>query len=103
MQITHVIRGEEWLSSAPKHMQLYEAFGWTPPTWVHPPLILDEKGKKLSKRSDTSTTFSSYIEEGYLPEAIAQLPCHYGMEFPVRTEKLYRREETNRKVFLLKV
>lgn len=70
MQITHVIRGEEWISSAPKHIQLYDAFGWEPPIWVHPPLILDEKGKKLSKRSDTATAFMSYIEEGYLPEAM---------------------------------
>ena len=47
MEITHVVRGDEWLSSAPKHVQLYEAFGWEPPIWVHPPLILDVTGKKL--------------------------------------------------------
>lgn len=70
MEITHVIRGEEWLSSAPKHVQLYEAFGWTPPVWVHPPLILDTSGRKLAKRGATQTSFTSYIEEGYLPEAM---------------------------------
>lgn len=50
MEITHVIRGEEWLSSTPKHVYLYEAFGWEPTTFVHLPNILNKEKKKLSKR-----------------------------------------------------
>ncbi len=92
MGITHVIRGEEWLSSAPKHVQLYEAFGWEQPTWVHPPLILDEKGRKLSKRSDTQTRFSSYIEDGYLPEAMLNFLATMGWSAG-EDKKLYSREE----------
>ena len=92
MQITHVIRGEEWLSSAPKHLQLYEALGWTPPIWVHPPLILDENGKKLSKRSDTATTFTSYIENGYLPEAMLNFLATMGWSSG-EDRKLFTRDE----------
>ena len=50
MQISHVIRGEEWLSSTPKHLILYSMFGQTPPTFAHLPLLLNDKGQKLSKR-----------------------------------------------------
>lgn len=92
MEITHVIRGEEWLSSGPKHVQLYEAFGWEMPTWVHPPLILDEKGRKLSKRSDTQTRFSSYIEDGYLPDAMLNFLATMGWSAG-EDRKLYSREE----------
>lgn len=92
MEITHVIRGEEWLSSAPKHVQLYEAFGWNQPTWVHPPLILDENGRKLSKRSDTQTRFSSYIEDGYLPDAMLNFLATMGWSAG-EDRKLYTREE----------
>ena len=92
MGITHVIRGEEWISSAPKHLQLYEAFGWTPPVWVHPPLILDERGKKLSKRSDTATAFMSYIEEGYLPEAMLNFMATIGWSSG-EDRKLFSKEE----------
>lgn len=92
MEITHVIRGEEWLSSAPKHVQLYEAFGWQQPIWVHPPLILDEQGRKLSKRSDTQTRFSSYIEDGYLPDAMLNFLATMGWSAG-EDRKLYARED----------
>lgn len=92
MKITHVIRGEEWLSSAPKHMQLYEALGWEPPIWVHPPLILDENGRKLSKRSDTQTRFSSYIDDGYLPDAMLNFLATMGWSAG-EDKKLYGRKE----------
>lgn len=92
MEITHVIRGDDWLSSAPKHMQLYEAFGWTPPIWVHPPMILDENGRKLSKRSDTQTRFHSYIDDGYLPEAMLNFLATMGWSAG-EDRKLYSREE----------
>ena len=69
MEITHVIRGEEWLSSTPKHLFIYESLGLTPPEWVHLPLILNEDRTKLSKRHGNFSV-DSYLEKGYLKEAI---------------------------------
>lgn len=69
MQISHVIRGEEWLSSTPKHIWLYECFGWEAPTWVHLPLILSTDRSKLSKRMN-DVSVESYISKGYLKEAL---------------------------------
>jgi glutamyl-tRNA synthetase len=68
MQITHVIRGDEWISSTPKHVYLYEAFGWKAPTFMHMPLLLGKDGKKLSKRRNPTSIFY-YRDSGYLPEA----------------------------------
>ena len=74
MGITHVIRGEEWLSSVPKHVLLYRALGWTPPVMAHLPLLLSPTGGKLSKRSaDTlgiPVNVAQYREAGYEPEAV---------------------------------
>jgi glutamyl-tRNA synthetase len=69
MKISHVIRGDEWISSTPKHLYLYEAFGWTPPQFLHMPLLLGLDGKKLSKRRN-HTSIDYYKDSGYLPEAI---------------------------------
>ncbi|CAO3634122.1 unnamed protein product [Cunninghamella echinulata] len=69
MKITHVLRGEEWISSTPKHILLYEAFGWTPPQFVHLPLLLNDNRTKLSKRTG-DVHVEQYIEKGYFPEAI---------------------------------
>jgi glutamyl-tRNA synthetase len=69
MEITHVVRGNEYLSSTPKYNRLYEAFGWEIPVYVHLPLITDEEHKKLSKRSGHSS-FEDIVEQGFLPEAI---------------------------------
>lgn len=69
MNITHVVRGNEYLSSSPKYQRLYEAFGWTVPVYVHLPLITDENHKKLSKRSGHAS-FEDLLEQGFLPEAI---------------------------------
>jgi glutamyl-tRNA synthetase len=68
MKITHVIRGDEWMSSTPKHILLYESFGWTPPAFLHMPLLLGKDGKKLSKRRNPTSIFY-YRDTGYLPEA----------------------------------
>ena len=68
MQITHVIRGDEWMSSTPKHILLYEAFGWQPPKFMHLPLLLGTDGKKLSKRKNPTSAFY-FKDSGYLPEA----------------------------------
>ncbi|MBQ8596781.1 MAG: glutamate--tRNA ligase [Lachnospiraceae bacterium] len=69
MNITHVVRGNEYLSSSPKYQRLYDAFGWESPTYIHLPLITDENHKKLSKRSGHSS-FEDLIEQGFLTEAI---------------------------------
>ncbi len=69
MQITHVVRGNEYLSSSPKYNQLYAAFGWDVPVYVHCPLITDEEHKKLSKRSGHSS-YEDLIEQGFLTEAV---------------------------------
>lgn len=69
MAITHVVRGSEYLSSAPKYNLLYEAFGWEVPTYVHLPLIVKPDGSKISKRKGDAT-FEDLLNEGYLVEAI---------------------------------
>lgn len=69
MGVTHVIRGEEWISSCPKHAWLFEAFGWTPPIFVHCPVIVGKDGKKLSKRHGASSVLD-YRAMGFLPSAL---------------------------------
>lgn len=81
MQITHVIRGDEWMSSTPKHVYLYEAFGWTPPVFMHMPLLLGKDGKKLSKRKNPTSIFF-YRDSGYLPEAFINFLTLMGYSMP---------------------
>ncbi len=69
MEITHVIRGEEWVTSTPKHVFLYEAFGWEAPQFVHLPNILNRERKKLSKRQD-DVAASDFRAKGYLPQGL---------------------------------
>ena len=69
MNITHVVRGNEYLSSSPKYQRLYDAFGWESPVYIHLPLITDENHKKLSKRSGHSS-FEDLLEQGFLSEAV---------------------------------
>ena len=69
MRISHVIRGEEWITSTPKHLMLYEAFGWTPPTYMHLPLLLNPDGSKMSKRRNP-TSVEYYRRAGYVPQAL---------------------------------
>tara|TARA_B100001057_G_scaffold471289_2_gene533470 strand:- start:106 stop:1614 length:1509 start_codon:yes stop_codon:yes gene_type:complete len=93
MEITHVIRGEEWLPSLALHQQLYDAFGWQAPAFAHLPLILKPSGKgKLSKRdgemggfpvfplqwNGENETYAGYREEGYLPEAVVNMLAFLG-------------------------
>jgi glutamyl-tRNA synthetase len=70
MDITHVLRGSEYISSAPKYNLLYNAFGWKIPAYVHLPLITDGEGAKLSKRKGGAASFEDLMEQGFLPEAI---------------------------------
>jgi len=69
MRITHVMRGDEWIPSTPKHILLYEAFGWTPPVFCHLPVILSADGGKLSKRKGAASV-GDYRDLGYLPETL---------------------------------
>ena len=77
MRITHVIRGEEWLPSTPKHIVLYRAFGWTPPTFAHVPLLLNPDKSKLSKRQG-DVAVEDYMAKGFLPEALVNFVALLG-------------------------
>ena len=89
MEITHVVRGNEYLSSAPKYNRLYEAFGWEIPEYIHCPIITDENHKKLAKRSGASS-FEDLLELGFLPEAIVNFVALLGWS-----------PEENREIFSL--
>lgn len=91
MEITHVIRGDEWMSSTPKHILLYEAFGWTPPEFLHMPLLLGKDGRKLSKRRNPTSIFY-YRDSGYLPEAFRNFLTLMGYSMPGDKE-IYSLEE----------
>jgi len=77
MKITHVIRGEEWISSTPKHIILYKAFNWDIPVYAHLPLLLNKDRSKLSKRQN-DVAVSDFISKGYLPEAIVNFAAFLG-------------------------
>ncbi|MBI3508868.1 MAG: glutamate--tRNA ligase [Chlamydiia bacterium] len=81
MQISHVIRGDEWMSSTPKHILLYESFGWKPPIFMHMPLLLGKDGKKLSKRKNPTSIFY-FRDSGYLPEALINFLTLMGYSMP---------------------
>ena len=89
MEITHVVRGNEYLSSSPKYQRLYDAFGWKSPVYIHLPLITDENHKKLSKRSGHSS-FEDLIEQGFLTEAVVNYIALLGWS-----------PEDNREIFTL--
>lgn len=91
MGITHVIRGEEWLPSTPKHLLLYEAFGWEPPAFAHLPLLLNPDRSKLSKRHG-DVAVRDYIAKGYFPEAIVNFIALLGWN-PSADRELYTLEE----------
>ncbi|MEX2639340.1 MAG: glutamate--tRNA ligase [Balneolales bacterium] len=82
MDISHVIRGEEWLSSAPKHILLYQYLGWEPPAMAHLPLIMSPKGGKLSKRNADElgipVNVRDYVEQHYEPEALINFLAFLG-------------------------
>ena len=80
MEVTHVIRGEEWLISAPKHVALYQAFGWQPPTFAHLGLLVNHDGSKLSKRND-DVNLSKYKEGKAFPMALLAWLANLGSSF----------------------
>ena len=91
MGITHVVRGNEYLSSSPKYNRLYEAFGWEVPVYVHCPLITDETHKKLSKRCGHSS-FEDLTEQGFLTEAIVNFVALLGWS-PENNQEIMSMEE----------
>ena len=95
MGITHVVRGNEYLSSSPKYNRLYEAFGWQVPVYVHCPLITDEDHKKLSKRSGHSS-FEDLLEQGFVTEAIVNFVALLGWS-PEDNQEIMSLEELVKK------
>ena len=87
MKISHVIRGEDHLTNTAKHVELYQAFGATPPRFAHLPLILNRDGSKMSKR-DVGASVTSYIENGYAPEAVRNYLCLLGWSPKDNREKI---------------
>lgn len=85
MEITHVIRAEEWISSTPKHVLLYEAFGWELPVFAHTPILRNPDRSKLSKRKNPVWA-SWYLEQGYLPEAVLNYLTLMGWSHPEQKE-----------------
>lgn len=90
-EITHVVRGNEYLSSAPKYNRLYEAFGWDVPEYVHCPTITDENHKKLSKRSGHSSV-EDLLEQGFLPEAVINFVALLGWS-PTEDREIFSLQE----------
>ncbi len=91
MEISHVLRGDEWISSTPKHLLLYEAFGWAPPKFAHMPTIIGTDHKKLSKRQGAKSVFE-YLDEGYLPEALVNFLALLGWS-PKGDKELFSLDE----------
>lgn len=91
MGITHVVRGNEYLSSSPKYNRLYEAFGWEVPVYIHCPLITDENHQKMSKRCGHSS-FEDLVEQGFLTEAIVNFVALLGWS-PADNQEIMTLEE----------
>lgn len=101
MGVTHVIRGEEWLPSTPKHVYLYEAFGWEAPTFVHLPNILNQDRKKLSKRQG-DVAVEDFRKKGYLREALVNYVALLGWS-PDDNQEIFTMEELEHAFNLEKV
>ncbi|MGA2544940.1 MAG: glutamate--tRNA ligase [Rectinemataceae bacterium] len=103
MRITHVLRAQEWIPSAPMHIIMYSAFGWTPPELIHLPMVLGPDGHKLSKRHG-ATAVDEFRKAGYLPEALINYVSHLGCSFedgrdifPLKDlERLFKIERLNK-------
>lgn len=91
MGITHIVRGEEWVASTPKHVYLYEAFGWEKPIYVHLPTVLNKDRKKLSKRHG-DVSVGDFRDKGYLPEALVNYLALVGWS-PEGNEELLSMDE----------
>ena len=101
MRISHIFRGEEWISSTPKHILIYQAFNWQVPAIGHLTNILNMKGGKLSKR-DGDVSVSDFRKKGYLPEAVVNFVALLGWN-PKTTQELFSFQELIRKFDLKKL
>lgn len=101
MEITHVLRGEEWISSTPKQIILYQMLGWEMPIYAHVPLLLNPDKTKLSKRKG-DVSVEAYLAKGYLPEALMNFLALLGWN-PTGDREMYTREELVRLFDLSKV
>lgn len=101
MEISHVIRGEEWLPSTPKHVQLYEYFGWEPPKFAHLPLLLNSDRSKLSKRQGDVAT-EDYKNKGFLPEALINFVALLGWNTS-DDQEIFSKDELKEKFSLERV
>ena len=95
MGITHVVRGNEYLSSSPKYNRLYEAFGWEVPVYVHCPLITDEEHHKLSKRCGHSS-YEDLIDQGFLTEAVVNFVALLGWSPSDSNQEIFSLEELSK-------
>jgi glutamyl-tRNA synthetase len=103
MHITHVMRAQEWIPSAPFHIIMYDAFGWEPPQLIHLPMVLGPDGHKLSKRHG-ATAVDEFRKKGYLPEALINYVSHLGCSFEegrdifplADLERLFKIEKLNK-------
>lgn len=91
METSHVVRADEWLSSLPKNILLYQAFGWQPPKFIHLPLVLDKTGGKLSKRKG-DVAVEQFRDKGYLPEALVNFNALLGWH-PAGENEIFSMEE----------
>ncbi len=101
MEITDVIRGEEWISSTPKHIALYKYFGWDVPNYAHLPLLVNEKKQKLSKRHGDVSVFD-FKEKGYLPESLINFVAFLGWN-PGTEQEIFSLKELEKEFDLNKV
>ncbi len=101
MRITHVIRAEEWISSTPKHVFLFEAMGWQVPQFAHVPLLLNPDRSKLSKRQG-DVAVEDYLAKGYLPEAIVNFVAMLGWN-PTSDREIFTKEELGQLFDITKV
>jgi glutamyl-tRNA synthetase len=91
MEISHVLRAQEWLSSTPLHVIMYSAFGWTPPEFCHLPMVMGQDGKKLSKRHG-ATSIDEFRRQGYLPEALINYVALLGASYE-EGKDIYTKDE----------
>jgi glutamyl-tRNA synthetase len=93
MGITHVVRGEEWISSTPKHLLLYDFLGWERPQYAHMPLLRNVDKSKISKRKNPAARLTWFVEQGYLPEALLNFLGLLGYSLPDSEQEVFTFEQ----------
>ncbi|MDR2543494.1 MAG: glutamate--tRNA ligase [Treponema sp.] len=101
MEISHIMRAQEWLPSVPLHVIMYRAFGWTPPEFCHLPMVMGQDGKKLSKRHG-ATSIDEFRKQGYLPEALINYVALLGASYE-EGKDIYTLEELTQRFSLEKL